>query len=339
MDQEKKQIWVYPEINLDAAPVNKISLGLLSEACNIARKVEGRTLGLVFGVQSDERLLQGFSQYGLDAVHQFKDAAFQDYRAGPYASALAEKIRAEKPWLVLMGDTVAGREIAPRLAVLAKTGILTGCVRMDLNNPAQPVFSRPSLGGQVYQQVSFQPGETVVVTVDTGILNINPTQAVDIRVSVSEPAGVIVDDGVRHEEFIPTDFQSVDVTEADRIVAVGARAASDDLLPLARELSALIEGSLGATRPVVDDARLGKDRLIGQTGKVVSPEFYLALGISGASHHLGGIQEAGTIIAVNLDPAAPIFQNADLGFNVDLKELLPRLIDRLKQARENQNHR
>jgi electron transfer flavoprotein alpha subunit len=100
------------------------------------------------------------------------------------------------------------------------------------------------------------------------------------------------------------------------------------------QLSHLLEGSLGTTRPVVDEGILAKDRMIGQTGKTISPEAYLALGISGSPHHVAGIQRSKTILSVNRDPRAPIFAVADAGFVCDLKNLLPKLIDRIKQYRD-----
>ncbi|MFH1646542.1 MAG: FAD-binding protein [Chloroflexota bacterium] len=114
----------------------------------------------------------------------------------------------------------------------------------------------------------------------------------------------------------------------------GAGAADDDILPLVEELAALLEGAIGTTRPVVDGGKIPKERLIGQTGKVVSPDFYLALGISGATHHVGGIQESGRIVAINRDPHAPIFQSADAGITADLRDVLPLLIDRIKRAKD-----
>ena len=136
-----------------------------------------------------------------------------------------------------------------------------------------------------------------------------------------------------HLEYLPVDFQTVDVTEADTIVSAGMGAATDELYPLVAELASLVEGAIGTTRPVVDGGKIPRERLIGQTGKTVSPDFYLALGISGATHHTGGIQESGKIIAVNRDPQAPIFQNADAGAVADLKEVLPKLIARIKKAK------
>ncbi|HEY98457.1 MAG TPA: electron transfer flavoprotein subunit alpha/FixB family protein, partial [Dehalococcoidia bacterium] len=139
---------------------------------------------------------------------------------------------------------------------------------------------------------------------------------------------------IKHLEYLPVDFRTVDVAEADTIVSAGMGAATDDLFPLVEELANLIHGTVGTTRPVIDEGKIPREKMIGQTGKVVSPDLYLALGISGATHHTGGIQDSGKIVAVNRDPQAAIFRSSDVGIAADLREVLPALIDKIKKARE-----
>jgi electron transfer flavoprotein alpha subunit len=175
-----------------------------------------------------------------------------------------------------------------------------------------------------------------MVTLDPAVLDVSPAAVAvptETRVINSNlpPATV----KVRHLEYLPADYQSVDVSEVETVVAAGMGAATDDLLPLVEELAALLGGAVGTTRPVVDEGKIPRERMIGQTGKVVSPDFYLALGISGASHHVGGIRDSGKIVAVNRDPQAPIFHSSDFGISADLKDVLPALIKRIKRAKEN----
>jgi electron transfer flavoprotein alpha subunit len=147
----------------------------------------------------------------------------------------------------------------------------------------------------------------------------------------------IIGDGspsVRRLELVPPDPRSVDLVHAKRIVAAGAGGASEKLLSAVGELADLLEGSLGATRPVVDEGRLPKERLIGQTGKTVSPELYLALGISGSPHHVAGVQKAGRILAINRDVRAPIFGFSDVGYVADLEAVLPLLLEKIKAWRD-----
>jgi electron transfer flavoprotein alpha subunit len=235
-----------------------------------------------------------------------------------------------------LGDTNLSRELAPRLAALLNTGLVTGCVKIDLSDPARPVFYRPVYAGQLYQEIVFNTDDTILVTLAPGRLIVKESDsstAVETLTIVPELATETIK--VQHLEYLPADFQKVDIADAATIVAAGMGAATGDLFPMVEELATLLGGAIGATRPVVDEGIISRERMIGQTGKVVSPDFYLALGVSGATHHVGGIQDSGKIAAVNRDPRAPIFRSADFGISADLKDVLPELIKRIKHAREN----
>ena len=167
-----------------------------------------------------------------------------------------------------------------------------------------------------------------------GVLNVTPAaRSNELITTVIEPKLSPEVIRARHLEYLPADFETVDVADADVVVSAGVGAATDELLPLVEELAALIEGAIGTTRPVVDGGRIPRERMIGQTGKVVSPELYLALGISGATHHVGGIQDSGRIVSINRDPKAAIFQSSDVGVAADIKDVLPGLIARIRQAK------
>jgi electron transfer flavoprotein alpha subunit len=329
-----KDIWVFPEISNQDVEISKLSLGLLTEASNVASKIDGSLTAVIFG-DSGESFVKILGQYGVTNALIFKHAELKYFNADLYSSILAEEINTEKPWMFLMGNTTAGKELAPRLASVLDTGLVPGCIKMDLSNPEKPVFSRPTLGGQAYQEIMFQAPGTMLVTMDPGILNItNSPRPTDVKTITVEPPLKIKVKGVHHLDYLPADFKTIDVTDAETIVSAGAGAATDEILPLVEELAGLIEGAIGTTRPVADEGKIARDRMIGQTGKIVSPDLYLALGISGATHHIGGIQDSHTIIAVNRDPQAPIFQTADVGVVADLKAVLPGLIEKIKQAKK-----
>jgi electron transfer flavoprotein alpha subunit len=327
-----KQIWVLPEISENTEDTSKLSLGLLSEARDIADKVNGTVTALVFSDQN-YGCPEVFGQYGVTRAYLFKDPLLKHYSAEAYASALLPAVQDDRPWLLLMGNTTLGKELAPRLAVFLETGLVSNCVKMDFANAERPKFSRPAYEGQLYQEVVFETAKTMLVTMSPGVLNITPTSpGQPVKSSVIEPKLSLEAIRVIHQEFLPADFRTVDVADAEVIVTAGMGAATDELLPLTEELAALIGGAIGTTRPVVDEAKIPRERMIGQTGKVVSPDFYLALGISGSVHHIGGIKDSGTIVAVNRDPNAPVFQNADVGVIADLKDILPELIAKIKRA-------
>ena len=327
-----REIWVLPEIN-SKEEISKLSLGLLSEANYIAEKVGGTVTALVLSDQN-QNYPEVFGQYGVTKAYIFIDPALEYFSAEAYSAALLPKIRDDEPWLLLMGDTTAGRELAPRLAILLETGLVTNCAKIDLSHPERPIFSRPVYGDQLYQEVVFQTNNTMLLTMAPRVLNVSPiSKSRRVKTSVIEPKLSPQAIRARHLDFLPADYKTVDVVDADVVVSAGMGAATDELLPLVEELATLIEGTIGTTRPVVDEGKITRERMIGQTGKVVNPELYLALGISGSVHHVGGIQDSGRIVSINRDPKAPIFQNSDVGIAADIKDVLPKLIERIKQAR------
>lgn len=330
----QRKIWVLPEVNGPAEEIGKLSCGLLAEARDVADKVGGIVAALVLTsqVKYDTDV---FRRYGVDRAYVFCDPALGCFSAEAYLAVLLKTVKKESPWLFLMGDTIVGRELGPRLAFLLETGCVSGCVGMDLSDPARPVFSRSVYGGQLYQEVVFQVAKTMLVTMDPRALNAIPgSRSEEVAISVIRPGLSGKDMRVKHLEFLPEDFRTVDVTEADVIVAAGMGAVTSNMLPLAEELAILVEGSIGTTRPVVDEGKIAKERMIGQTGKVVNPGFYLDLGVSGATHHLGGIQDSGMIVSVNRDPHAPVFQSSDIGVVAELEDVLPKLVEKIKQAKK-----
>jgi len=327
-----KNIWVLPEISGSDAEISKFGLGLLTGARTIAEKVGGAVTAIAFGDEYHD-YSEVLGRYGVGRFYFFNDPRLKHFSAEAYAAALLPRIHQEKPWLLLMGGTAAGRELAPRLAALLNAGLVTGCVKIDLSDPEKPVFYRPVYAGQLYQEVVIDDG-VMLVTMDQSAPDVKPAAAVTrVETLIIEPELSPESVNTRHLEFLPADFQNVDVADAHTIVAAGMGAIDPDLFPLVEELAALLEGAIGTTRPVVDTGRIPRERLIGQTGKVVGPDFYLALGVSGASHHVGGIQDSGKIVAINRDPQAPIFQSVDAGAVADLRLVLPRLIARIKKAK------
>jgi len=328
-----KNIWVLPEIEKNKE-VSKLSLGLLTEARDIAEKVGGTVTALIFS-ESERQIPDVLGKYGVNQVYLFLDPVFQRYSVEAYAAAILSRLRQEKPWLLLMGHTVIGKELAPYLASLLDTAAVADCVKIDVSQAEKPKFYRPVYDGQIYQEIIFDTDATMLVTMEANALNDLPTK------KEAKPKIILIESSLspdliktRHLEFLPADVQTVDVTEAETIVSAGMGAISDEIYPLVTELAGLVEGAIGTTRPVVDGGKISRERMIGQTGKTVSPDFYFALGISGATHHTGGIQESGKIVAVNRDRQASIFQSADAGAVADLREVLPKLIEKIKQAKK-----
>lgn len=269
---------------------------------------------------------------------------------GPIGAALAKAATRMGPSAVLLADTALGRQLAPQLAHRMSCGAVLGCSDVLVADGA-PVFVKPVYGGWLEQDCRAATGMPVVATLDlagmesqrageageaTDTVVDGETAAADGLLGATEVVDVAGAGApsVRRIGLVPPDPRSVDLVHAKRIVAAGAGGASEQLLSAVRELADLLAGSLGATRPVVDEGRLPKERLIGQTGKTVGPELYLALGISGSPHHMAGVQKAGRVLSINRDLRAPIFALSDVGFVADLEAVLPLLLEKITTWRD-----
>jgi electron transfer flavoprotein alpha subunit len=166
------------------------------------------------------------------------------------------------------------------------------------------------------------------VEANEGIL---PTRFDTVRVEVSVESGF---SPPQRLSLTPPDYHDVDISYAERVLAVGAGAATRELLPQIERLADLLRASLATTRPVVDDGLLPKERMVGQTGRSVAPDLYLAFGISGSPHHVAGFQEAGTVLTLNSDVRAPILQFSDMSYLGRAEEIIPLLVARLEEWRE-----
>jgi electron transfer flavoprotein alpha subunit len=219
------------------------------------------------------------------------------------------------------------------IAAALDAAILTEVVTASLGNDGLRI-ARQALGGRVAETKVWDRSRPLVITVPTRCLSqvlmptVRPTTP---AVATWRPAAMQAEAAARVTGRIPPDPQTVDLTEAEVIFSAG-KGCDPATFDQLKELCRLLNVSFGVTRPVYDLGWTGFERMIGQTGRTVTPRFYLALGISGSMHHVGGIKDSRRIVAINNDAKAPIFPNADEGFVADLKDVLPRLIARAKSA-------
>ncbi len=310
----------------------EINRGLLTEGNRIATGLGGSLSALIVGAfAEDQHILERF---GASSLYQVGGAGLSQYSGEVFAWAAQEALRDIPFRLLLFAHTDRGSELAPRIGYYLGTGTVSGCADIRIKDHALS-YVRYVYGGQFEQDVSYSGAVPEIATVRPEALTIREApSSKPLRVStlsVKIPPHVV---GTTPLELTPPDFRTVDILYAKRIIAAGSGCVGPGLLSLVEELSHLLEGSVGTTRPVVDDGYLPKDRMIGRTGKTVLPELYVALGISGSPHHVAGVQASKMILAVNRDPRAPIFNVSDAGFVGDLSTLLPKLINRVKQYRD-----
>jgi electron transfer flavoprotein alpha subunit len=258
-------------------------------------------------------------------------ASLGHYTPDGFTMALKGVIEQTKPVLVLMAHTYQARDFAPMLAARLRVGLVTDVIAMS-GAGADATFSRPMFQGKLTASVRPTAGGPAIVTVQIGAFRADAVRRGGSASII--PADITIDTtAIRQQPEAP--FQeakpAVDLSQAERIVAVGRGIKSLDNLPLAQNLAVAMRAELAASRPICDSGWLPMERQVGSSGQTVAPRLYVALGISGAIQHLVGMKGARTIVAINKDADAPIFEVADYGIVGDLFEIVPALTAELEK--------
>jgi electron transfer flavoprotein alpha subunit len=262
-----------------------------------------------------------------------QDAKLADYTPDGYSAAIQQVVEKEAPDLVLMSHTYQVRDYAPKLAAKLGRGFVSDCTRYRVED-GSPVFVRQVFQGKIDVDVRIQSEPPHLVSFQAGTFNpadVREGQSAAVIRSVDVDLSS-VDVRTKVLEIFQGVKQEVDLSKAERIVTVGRGIKSPENLKLAEELAGLLNAEIGASRPVCDEGWLPIDRQIGSSGQTVAPRLYLALGVSGAIQHLVGMKNSQVIVAINKDSSAPIFDVADYGVVGDLFEVVPALIEKLKES-------
>ena len=270
----------------------------------------------------------------LDRVRLVQDPKRAPDPPDPYAAALRQAIDTEKPDLVLFPHTYQVRDWVPRVAAALDAPFVSDVVGHRVEGE-RVIWIRQPYQGKLNADVAFKAGPPHLVSLQAGAYPGGGAAAGDAAAEVVEQA--IDLSGVDTRTEVLETFQEVadrvDLGRADIIVAVGRGIGKQEKLSVVEELAAALGGQLAASRPVCDNEWLPMDRQIGSSGQTVAPRLYLAVGISGAIQHVVGMKNAGTIVAINKDPNAPIFAIADYGIVGDLFEVVPALTEKVKAAK------
>lgn len=306
-----------------------ISREMLSKGRKLADQSGNALCAVIIG--NDIHALGEESAHWADTVMAIEDPRLPSSIAEPYQQTVMPVIQARKPKLVLLGHSSFGMDLAPALAVSLNAPLATDCTDIALENEAISV-KRSLYGGKIDARHSFAPSETIIVTGRIGQFPIEDRQS---NGHVEFTASPFTED-INYKKFvrlIAPEVGEVDITKANVLIAVGRGIKDEKNLTLVEELATLLKGEVAASRPVVDYGWLPNERQVGISGKIVKPDLYIALGISGAIQHVAGMTGSGKIIAVNKDPGAPIFNVADYGVVDDILTFVPCLIERIKDLK------
>lgn len=333
-----RDVWVF--IEQQDGKIADTSLELLGKASELAHTLGSRVGGILCGYQV-ETLPQQVIEYGADFVLWADHPELENYRTLPYARVLTHLIRERMPYIVLIGATPLGRDLAPRVASAVRAGLTADCTDLQIGD----YYSRRE--GKTYKDLLFQIrpafGGNLIATIVNPVMH---PQMATVREGVfRKPQPDPTRQGVVeriHPTFEKEDLvlqvlsresreSSVNLKDAPVIVAGGAGMGSKENFQLLFELANLLGGEVGASRAAVDAGFISREHQVGQTGTTVRPRLYIAAGISGAVQHRAGMSESNKIIAINTDPNAPIMQIAHYKIIGDAREVIPLMIKALRE--------
>jgi len=303
----------------------KVTYEALSEGKRMAGSLGCDLTALVLGAGVED-ISKELGKYGADRILVADNPALSEYLTDAYTNVIADIIEKEDPAAVVLGASVQGRDLSARLSARLGAALAMDCVSVSVDGE-NLIVTRPMYGGKILADVALE-GKIRIVAIRPNAMSIAKSQGAG---SVEK---LDVDVGKIDLNFIEKKLETgkIDLTEADVVVSGGRGMGGSDY-SVVEELAEILEGAVGASRSAVDEGwRLHSDQ-VGQTGKVVSPNLYIATGISGAIQHLAGMSSSKVIVAINKDSEAPIFSKADYGIVGDLFEVLPLVTEGIKKLK------
>ena len=309
----------------------KVGIELIGIANKLAADLEQDVVAVVLG-NNIKGLSQNLIGHGANKVICVDDPMLETYATEPYTKALNAVIEAKHPNIVLYGATSIGRDLAPRVSARVHTGLTADCTKLEIDPETKLLLmTRPAFGGNIMATIVCKEFRPQMATVRPGVMEALPKD--DSRTGEVEEFKVEFtpdDMNIKIREVVKETNAKVDITESKVLVSGGRGIGSPEYFDVLKELADELGGLVTSSRANVDAGWIGRERQVGQTGKTVRPDLYMACGISGAIQHLAGMEESEFIVAINKDAHAPIFDVADLGVVGDLHKIIPLVIEKVK---------
>ena len=314
--------------------LQKVGIELVGKARELADDLGQQVAAVLLGSGVKDKA-QELIACGADKVVVVDDVMLEEYVTEPYTKALTAVINAKDPEIVLYGASSIGRDLAPRVSARIHTGLSADCTALEIDEETKLLMmTRPAFGGNIMATIVCEDFRPQMATVRPGVMKALESDASrsgeveEFKVKFSD-----ADMNVKVRETVKTAHKSVDITEAKILVSGGRGIGSAEKFKMLEELAGVMEGEVSSSRACVDSGWISADRQVGQTGKTVRPELYLACGISGAIQHAAGMENSDFIVAINRDEDAPIFDIADLGIVGDLNAIVPKLTEAVKAVK------
>ena len=324
-------VWVFAEQNAGALP--EVVAELMGQGRRLADDLE-TDLGAVLLGAGVDGLAKELMALGADTVYMADHASLAQFNDDIYCEVMTQAIKQHQPEVLLAGATSIGRSLIPRVATAAASGLTADCTGLAIDKDRRLLLqTRPAFGGNIMATIICPDARPQMATVRPRVMKKGAyepgreTKQVELKLPENLASATQVLEVVESLE------EKINLTGADVIVCGGRGLGKPEGFELVRELAEALGGVVGATRGAVDSEWIGHAHQVGQTGRTVAPKLYVALGVSGAVQHLVGMQSSDHIVAVNSDPNAPIFKVATYGIVGDLYEVVPAMLDRLKELR------
>lgn len=340
VEDEKKEIdkslWKGIAVYVDHVDgeIHPVTLELIGKARELADKVNQQVYCIAMGDNIDESVHE-LLHYGVDKVFLYNHKELKFFRIEPYTSVIEDFINNVKPAVLLVGATTVGRSLAPRVAARFRTGLTADCTILDIKENTDLVQIRPAFGGNIMAQIITPNSRPQLATVRYKVMSAperNESEAGGIvRLSIENEN---LKSNINVLEVLPKSKEK-EISEADVLVVAGRGVKSEKDLQMIKELSGLLGGELACTRPLIEAGWIDAKRQVGLSGRTVRPKLIITCGVSGAVQFTAGMNNSDYIFAINTDEKAPIFKVAHYGIVGDIYEVVPMLIEKIKNNTSN----
>lgn len=344
---------IFVVVEQRSGKVQNVGLELIGEATRLKEDLKDDVVAVLLGSDIEGEVAKLY-EYGADKVILIDSPYLKNYVTEPYTKALTEVCKQYDPEIMLFGASSIGRDVAPRLASRVKTGLVADCTGLRMAKTEAEIakeeamgctdgtrallMTRPAFGGNIMATLMCPRTKPQMATVRPGVMKKidripgKTGELINMTVDFVE-----ADMNVEILEVVKADKKHVDITEAKILVSGGRGIGGPQGFDILRDCAKELGGEISSSRACVDAGWIENSRQVGQTGKTVRPELYLACGISGAIQHVAGMENSELVIAINKNDTAPIFGVSDLGIVGDLKVIVPKLTDALRKYNEEKN--
>lgn len=332
MNNKEKAVFIFAEqVDNHITPV---SFELLGKARELAEQLDTQVVAILLGFEV-ANLTDELIAYGAQSVIIGDHIELDHYRTEPYTQVISQIIEQYQPEIVLFGATSIGRDLAPRVAGRVHTGLTADCTALEIEEETKRfLMTRPAFGGNLMATIVCPEHRPAMATVRPGVMVKRPldetaiADVVNFEVSITENNMFTV-----IQEVIKKSASRHDIQDSKILIAGGRGMHDTEGFAMLQDLADALGGEVASSRAAVDAGLQDKSKQVGQTGKTVRPNLYIACGISGAIQHLAGMEESDFIIAINNDPTAPIFNVADVGIVGDALRIVPELTKAILKER------